>query len=98
MALHILNRPPADRQCLASCLDALSSHDALLLIEDGVYHCLQGHADNFDALPEGVSLYALGPDVEARGLGKILNSAFSLVDDAGFVQLCCDQDKVVSWF
>ncbi len=98
MALHTLNRAPADQSCVTRCLNALADNDALLLIEDGVYAALPGHQALFAALPDSVSLYVLQPDLQARGISEKVRDVFTPIDDAGFVQLACDQDKVVSWF
>lgn len=98
MALHTLNRPPGDLLCFERCLQALDSGDALLLIEDGVYAALDAHNQRFMTLPPDVTLYALQPDLSARGLTCGLNSAIRALDDAGFVALACAQDKVISWF
>ena len=97
MTLHTLNRTPSQSALLADCLSATSSGDALLLLEDGVYCALSSQQSPLQ-LPEGVRCYALSADVAARGLTACLNLNVTLVDDAGFVKLCCDHDKVLSWF
>lgn len=98
MALHTLNRAPGDVLCLTRCLNSLDSGDALLLIEDGVYAALNAYQNHFTSLPAEVRLYALEPDLVARGIADSLNAAFEPIDDAGFVSLACTQDKVISWF
>jgi len=95
MTLHTLNRPPSDDALLRDCLAALVADDTLLLLEDGVYCGLPGRTP---ALPQGVRCVALAADVEARGLTRRLDPAVEVVDDAGFVSLCCDHDRVLSWF
>lgn len=98
MALHTLNQPPGNTQCLERCLNALSDGDALLLIEDGVLATLPAHAPQFDAITATVTLYALQADLDARGLSDLKDARFTVVDDGGFVDLACEQDKVVSWY
>ncbi|MGB0467870.1 MAG: sulfurtransferase complex subunit TusB [Pontibacterium sp.] len=98
MALHTLNRPPGDTTCVTRCLDAIADGDALILIEDGVYVALPGHQALFSALPGNVSLNVLSVDLDARGISDKIQSVFNRVDDAGFVELACLHDKVISWF
>jgi tRNA 2-thiouridine synthesizing protein B len=97
MTLHTLNRAPSQSALLTDCLNATSNGDALLLLEDGVY-CALDNDHSLLQLPEGVRCYVLAADVAARGLGARLKPDITLIDDAGFVQLCCDHDKVLSWF
>lgn len=98
MALHTLNQPPGNTQCLERCLNALAEGDALLLIEDGVLATLPAHTSQFDALPANIALYVLKADLDARGLNDLKDARFTVVDDGGFVDLACEQDKVVSWY
>lgn len=98
MALHTLNQAPGDINALQRCLNALSQDDALLLIEDGVYAALPAYQQHFFALPEGVQLYVLEPDLIARGLTDKTDAKFNTADDAEFVELACQHDKVISWF
>ncbi|WP_370280790.1 sulfurtransferase complex subunit TusB [Pontibacterium sp.] len=98
MALHTLNQPPGNAQCLERCLNALADGDALLLIEDGVLATLPAHASRFDAIAANVTLFALQADLDARGLNDLKGTRFTVVDDGGFVELACEQDKVVSWY
>ncbi|UTW13498.1 sulfurtransferase complex subunit TusB [Marinobacterium rhizophilum] len=95
MTLHTLNRPPSNTALLADCLRACSSGDCLLLIEDGVYCAL---ADLKLQLPDGVTACALAADVAARGLQSRLHDSIRQLDDADFVQLCCDHPRVISWY
>ncbi|ANG62681.1 hypothetical protein A8C75_09420 [Marinobacterium aestuarii] len=95
MTLHTLNRAPSNAALLADCLRACSSGDTLLLIEDGAYCALAGQPI---AWPIGVTVCALAADVAARGLDNRLASSIEQVDDAGFVQLCCEHARVISWY
>lgn len=97
MALHILNQAPGNIACLERCLKALAPNDALLLIEDGVYATLPAHAARFASLDQ-IDCYVLQPDLQARGIEDSVSSPFNIIDDAGFVELACEQDKVISWF
>ncbi|MFT5561301.1 MAG: tRNA 2-thiouridine synthesizing protein B [Candidatus Azotimanducaceae bacterium] len=66
------------------------SGDAVILIENGVYS-LSEHSAFDSAIP----VYAVEADVLARGVQP--GEAIGLVDYIGFVQLCTDYDKVVTW-
>lgn len=97
-SLHTVNKPPRSGSALAECLRAARPGDAVLLIEDGVYAAATGS----DALPriqaDGLRLYALRADIAARGLERHLADGVELVDDAGFVGLCCEYRTVCSWY
>lgn len=95
--LHTVNKTAETSQALEDCLRLAAPGDALLLLEDGVYAATSGD------LPRrcgelGLKLYALAVDVEARGLGQHLAEGVAIVDETGFVQLCCEADDVSSWF
>ncbi|NQV70223.1 MAG: sulfurtransferase complex subunit TusB [Pseudohongiella sp.] len=93
--LHTISRSPSSA-LLASCASLLASGDAVLFIEDGIYHCSDNKA--LSAIEALVKLYVLREDLMARGmLGKNLADAEIVGYDA-FVELCCEYDKVVSWF
>lgn len=97
--LHTINKSPFAHSILEVCLRHARDGSAVLLIEDGVYaatkgtavsHCLQ------DALAR-VSIYALKPDVEARGMQDRLMDGITLVDYGGFVDLVVEHNAVQSW-
>lgn len=95
--LHIVNKSPDSSAALADCLRLCRKSDALLLIEDGVYAALPGPwLDRLLAATD--RLYALTPDLAARGLTERCDSRITRIDYAGFVQLCCDHQPVQSWF
>ncbi|WP_027856080.1 sulfurtransferase complex subunit TusB [Marinobacterium jannaschii] len=96
MALHTLNRAPADSSCLQDCLNAMTPGDELILIEDGVYHALPAHIGKLEK--DNLKIWVLSEDAHARGISARLAKAAIVTDSAGFVGLCCSQDKVVSWF
>lgn len=93
--LHTIARSPRSA-LLNSCQPTLAQSDALLLLEDGVYYCLDGQA--LASLPKGCRVFALREDVRARGLADKLPAAVERVSTKKFVALCCDFDKVVNWF
>ncbi len=84
--LHVINKANA----LPACLSVAGAHDALLLIEDGVY---AGTTARSPQRP----LYALAADVDARGLNERLGPSVTVISDAEFVQLAVDHQPIVSW-
>jgi|TARA_B100000497_G_C7451886_1_gene280049 tRNA 2-thiouridine synthesizing protein B len=72
----------------------------LLLIEDGVYGALSGsvHSDSIAEALNSLKVYALGPDLKARGISEDrLVSGIQVVGYDGFVELATGNDKVQSW-
>jgi tRNA 2-thiouridine synthesizing protein B len=97
--LHTVNKSPFDRNSLESCLKHLQPGAAILLIEDGVYGALEGttiSAKMKDAM-KSTPVYALAPDVEARGMSGRLMAGVQLVDYGGFVDLVTQHNTVQSW-
>ena len=99
--LHTVNKSPFSSTALASCLAHATSDAAIILIEDGVYGALATApappADLAAAAARG-AVYALGPDLIARGLGeRPLLAGTKLVDYAGFVELTAARPSVVAW-
>jgi tRNA 2-thiouridine synthesizing protein B len=97
--LHIVNKSPYERNALASCLRLAQPGSALLLIEDGVYAATRGSAAEA-ALREAmqkIEVYALAPDLEARGMAGRVIDGVRLVDYGGFVDLVCGRPNCQSW-
>lgn len=93
--LHTVNKSP-DSKLLRSCLAVIGEADAILFIEDGIYHC--GSAKHLETVGDSTKVYGLREDMLARAtLSKTIDKV-ELVDTARFVELCCEHDKVVSWF
>jgi tRNA 2-thiouridine synthesizing protein B len=99
MLLHTVNKSPFEKNSLASCLDHAAEGSAVLLIEDGVYGALNGSAvaDLVKGAMGKTTIYALGPDLEARGIAYKVMDGIKVVDYAGFVDLACENDKVQAW-
>ena len=70
--LHTVNKSPTERNALDSCLKHLTKDSAVLLIEDGVYGALKGASTSqmVEQALKNCAIYALYPDIEARGLTK----------------------------
>lgn len=98
--LHTVNKSPFERTSLQSCLGHAKAGAAVLLFEDGVYGALQGTsvAGQVQEAMGELKLYALGPDLKARGLDESkLIDGIQVVDYAGFVNLAAECDKVQAW-
>jgi tRNA 2-thiouridine synthesizing protein B len=97
--LHIVNKSPYERNSLASCLAHARKGAAVLLIEDAVYAATRGNAAEgpvVRALQE-LPVYALGPDLEARGLRANVIDGVKVVDYGGFVDLVAEHRTSQSW-
>ena len=97
--LHTVNKSPFEHQALQTCLKFARQGSAVLLIEDGVYAAARDTAVSRqvqEAL-KTVSVYALKPDVEARGMQHRVMDGVRLVDYGGFVDLVAEHNAVQSW-
>ena len=97
--LHIVNKSPYERNALEACLRLAQPGSALLLIEDGVYAATHGNAaeTSLRQAMARLKVYALAPDLEARGMAARVMEGIQLVDYGGFVQLACEQPNCQSW-
>ena len=96
--LHIVNKSPAERNSLDSCL-RVAQTGAILLIEDGVYAATRGNtaeAKLREAMGH-LKVYALTPDLEARGMADRLIDGVTGVDFGGFVDLVAEHPNCQSW-
>lgn len=98
--LHTVNKSPFETSTFDSCLNHVRSGDAVLLIEDGVYAAMQGTAvaGRIAARNGDLSLYALGPDLDARGIkDTALIEGIAVVDYGGFVDLVAEHNVTQAW-
>ena len=98
--LHIINKSPFDKNSLDTCLRLAKKGAAILLIEDGIYAAQQNTAvaDKIEAAVARHTVYALEPDLDARGIDKnTVIDGISLVDYGGFVKLTTEYSGVQSW-
>jgi tRNA 2-thiouridine synthesizing protein B len=95
--LHTINKSPFESNILETCLRFVQPGDPILFIENGVY-AVQTH-NRFAMLIESVHrsnpVYALQPDLSARGITAILDGVRT-VDYEGFVDLV-EKHKVNNW-
>jgi len=97
--LHIVNKSPLDRTALDSALRMAKPGSTILLIEDGVYGVTKGNKAE-GAIKEAmktVSISALWPDLEARGMQDTVIDGIKQVDYNGFVDLVAESKSVMSW-
>jgi len=99
--LHTVNKSPFSSTALRSCLAHATDDAAILLIEDGVYGALASAPSpsvELAAAAERGAVYALGPDLVARGLADSpLLAGTKVVDYQGFVALAAERPSVVAW-
>ena len=96
--LHTVNKSPFERNTLESCLKHAKKGAAILLIEDGVYGALKGTTmtKKVEEAMKKVSIYALYPDIEARGMQDRALDGIKLIDYSGFVDLAAAHNTVQS--
>ncbi|MEW5787578.1 MAG: sulfurtransferase complex subunit TusB [Pseudomonadota bacterium] len=97
--LHIVNKSATERNSLESCLRMATKGSAVLLIEDAVYAATQGSAAaaKVQAAMADVQIYALGPDLDARGMAARVLDGVKVVDYGGFVDLVTEHNSCQSW-
>ena len=97
--LHIVNKSPFQTSSLDTCLRMAQPGHALLLIEDGIYAATVGSAfeAKLRAACATLKVYALQPDMDARGVTGKLIDGITLVDYSGFVDLTVNYTTSNSW-
>lgn len=97
--LHTVNKSPFERETLNTCLRYALPGSSILLIEDAVYAAREGtaHSDAIKNAIKDKSVYALKPDLDARGVNNGLINGVKLIDYAGFVELAASSQAVQSW-
>lgn len=97
--LHTVNKSPTERNALESCLKYLKKGSVVLLIEDGVYGALKGTTTTkmVEQTLKNFPVYALYPDIEARGMQDRVIDGIKLVDYSGFVDLVAEHATVQAW-
>jgi tRNA 2-thiouridine synthesizing protein B len=96
--LHIVNKSPLEKPTLDAVL-RLAKSGALLLIEDAVYAATRGNGAEVkmrEAMAK-LEVYALMPDLQARGMADRLIDGVKPIDYAGFVDLVVEHPNCQSW-
>ena len=96
--LHIVNKSPLENSTLDSCLRVAKGGD-LLLIEDAIYAAISGGAfeSRIREAAGRFKVYALLPDIEARGLADRVMEGVTTVGYDGFVDLVTTNENCQSW-
>jgi tRNA 2-thiouridine synthesizing protein B len=98
--LHTVNKSSFERNALKSCVNHLSPSDAILMFEDAVVGARKGSiAEELvqDAL-KTCAVYALGPDLAARGLAAAdVVAGVRVIDYGGFVDLAVEYQRTHAW-
>ncbi|RVT52393.1 sulfurtransferase complex subunit TusB [Rubrivivax albus] len=89
--LHIVNKTAS----LDVCRRFAQPGHAVLLIEDGVLAATR--ADLLGDAAASLKVYALQPDLAARGVAGRLQPGITTVDYAGFVELVATHPNNQSW-
>jgi tRNA 2-thiouridine synthesizing protein B len=97
--LHIVNKSHAQTSSLQSCLRLAQAGSALLLTEDAIYAATKAAAaaSGIAGAMQQLKVYALQPDVDARGMAGKLLDGVTPVDYAGFVDLVVEHPNNQSW-
>jgi tRNA 2-thiouridine synthesizing protein B len=96
--LHIVNKSPFEKTSLDTCLRLARPGSVLLLIEDAVYAAARGSAaeTRIRQAAKTLKVYALSPDLEARGIRDKAIDGVELIDYGGFVDLVAEHKAVQS--
>ena len=98
--LHTVNKTPFERNSLESCIRLAVKGSSILLTEDGVYGAIAGTAKSdlvANAMGD-ISIYVLGPDLDARGISKDkVIDGVKVVDYDGFVDLVAEHKATQAW-
>ncbi|MEW5880741.1 MAG: sulfurtransferase complex subunit TusB [Pseudomonadota bacterium] len=96
--LHIVNKSPLEKTTLDTVL-RLARSGALLLIEDAVYAATKGNAaePKLRQAMANLKVFALAPDLQARGVADRVIDGVQTVDYEGFVDLVVEHPNCQSW-
>lgn len=98
--LHTVNKSPFEKSSLKSCIRLAADGSSILLFEDGVYGAIKGTENSAmvaDAIGK-VKVYAMGPDLDARGINKDkLIDGINVVGYGEFVDLVAEHSATQAW-
>jgi tRNA 2-thiouridine synthesizing protein B len=98
--LHTVNKSPFERGSMETCFAHIWQGDAVLMIEDAVFGARRGavFANRLEANRTRCAIYALGPDLAARGVKtEDLAECVKVVGYDGFVDLVAGHARVCAW-
>jgi tRNA 2-thiouridine synthesizing protein B len=96
MILHTISAVP-DSSTFRECLSIATQEDAVLLLGDGVYAALPGNPFLAGLLETGADIHVLRADALATGVVEP-DTAVTLIDMAGFVELTERYPHQMAWF
>jgi tRNA 2-thiouridine synthesizing protein B len=96
--LHIVNKSPLEKSTLDTVL-RLARGGSLLLIEDAVYAATRGNAaeGRVREAQSRMKVYALEPDLQARGMADRVLDGVETIGYDGFVDLVVSHANCQSW-
>ena len=90
--LYMIIHSPYERKEVETLLSLAQKGDGIIFIKNGVFiNKYEGCPGNYEL--DGVKLYALQEDLEARGIS---NWRYEVVDYDGFADLIMEYSKVIS--
>lgn len=92
MALIIIKKSPAEN-ISRRLIELAIENDTILFVQDGVLHAIDEHTK--DLIKDGVSVFVLKEDLEARGYSESL-SLFPCVNYDGWIELIEKNEKIIS--
>ena len=97
--LHTVNKSPLERNTLQSCLEHAKPGSAVLLMEDAIYGATKGTtaSDMVKDAMSNVTIYALQPDVDARGMAGKVMDGIKLIGYGDFVDLVTEHANTQAW-
>ena len=96
--LHTVNKSPFERSSMATAFGHVSQGDTVLMIEDGVFGGRKSTAFAKTIEDARCDVYALGPDLAARGVKtEDLIEGVRVVGYDGFVDLVAAHARVCAW-
>ena len=97
--LNIVNKSTFQSTSLDTCLRMAQPGQGLLLIEDAIYAATKGSTAEaaIRSACSTLKVYALQPDMDARGVTAKAIEGVTLVDYSGFVDLVAQYSTSNSW-
>ena len=100
--LHTINQSPYDNNIIPRCLRVAADGDVIIFIEDGVYSALNQQPYSTD-LQQAIEtkhhqIYALLPDLQARGITDNLATLIQLINYDEFVDLAATHHPMQAWY
>ncbi len=97
--LHIINKSFPSHDALFSCLKHILPNNIIVLYEDGVLNSIEGSPGS-KLLAEIINInpiYALSPDLSARGVSDRVISGILVIDYEDFVELVIQNKQIQPW-